>query len=414
MVLSSPIGNRSIVSDGTVNGFIKKVEENPPGEHELNSGKLAFQKEQLTELFRFYRSDYLIRSISKLVADNKGAFPEVSKIQLEKIRNAFESQIADVAEKFHTQISSFLRQQPDVTLNEKLQERIKKAAVYFGEKVQEILVEGIKKTDLEIDNKTIKRQLKRYTDDLAEEAAGKVAAFNECRAGFDVRQIMDARAKSLVANSKTKTGKQKAKEITDFENVPHPELFNQLRAYRTEKASELEVAAFMIFSQKVLYELVNYLPTDAKSLKLINGLGNRKIEQFGADIVAIIQHYVNENNIDKGEIPLRETAPKEKKPKVDTKLLTFALFQSGKSIEEIAKERALTQNTIENHLAHYVKKGEIEISEFLDESKLKRICNYFEKAESKSFSEAKVHFGAEVSYGELRMALSYLESLKTE
>lgn len=412
MVLSTQIATRSIVNDGTVTGFVKNVEENQPGEKDLIEAKLAFQKEQLTELFRFYRADYLITSINRLMNENKGSFPAHLVEQFQKMRNALESQIVEVAGKFHHQIIEFLRTEPDVEKNAVLQERVKKAAAYFGEKVKLVLIEELKKADLDIDNKTLKRQIKSRVTELKEEADMRLAAFEECLEGFDVKRIMDARAKTLVSNSKSKRGKQKAKEITNFDNIPHPDLFNKLRLYRTEKCSELEIPAFMIFSQKVLYELMTYLPTDSASLKLINGMGARKIDQFGADIIEIIQHYCTENNIEKGEIPLQETSAKEKKPKVDTKKVSFELFQSGKSAEEIAKERALTKNTIETHLAHYVKLGEIDVYRFMSEDKLKKITAYFEKAETKSFNEAKVHFGAEVGYGELRMALSYLESLE--
>ncbi len=410
MVLSSKIANRSIVNDGTVTGFVKSVEENQPGDKELNEAKLAFQKEQLTELFRFYRAEYLLRSISKVMRENKGSFPAVTVELFEKMRKRQEGEISEVAAKFHNQICDLLGNQPDVSQNKNLQERVKKASAYFGEKVKSILVDELKKADLDIDNKTVKRQFKRYTDDLKEEANTKLAAYEECLEGFNVKRIMDARAKTLVAKGKT-TSVKKAKEITDFEHIPHSELFNRLRTYRSEKSIELGNPAFMIFSQKVLYELVNYLPCDLASLKMINGMGSRKIAQFGADIIEVVQQYCNENNIENGEIPLQE-AKKEKKAKVDTKLLSFELFQGGKTIEEIAKERALTQNTIENHLAHYVKLGELEISRFLDDGKLRKITAYFEKAESKSFGEAKVHFGEEVSYGELRMALSYLEGIE--
>ncbi len=412
MVLSTPIASRSIINDGTVSGFIKNVEENQPGEKELTDARLAFQREQLTDLFRFYREEYLVRSISTLISENKGSFPEITVSQVEQIRNGLQKDVVGVAAKFHSQISGYLRREPDVDKNPELQQRVKKAAAYFGEKVQGILADGLKKADFDVDNKEVKRRLKRYTDDLKEEAQTKLAAYEECLEGFNVKRIMDARAKMLVSKSKT-SGRQKAKEITDFEHVPHPKVFNLLRSYRTEKAKELGIPPFMIFSQKVLYELVNYLPADSASLKLINGLGSRKIEQFGIDILEIIRDYCTENNVDKGEIPLQEVK-KEKKPKEDTKLVSFNLFKEGKTIEEIANTRALTTNTIENHLAHYVKLGELQVTKLIDEDKLNKITDYFEKAEDKSFKTAKEHFGTEVSYGELRLALSYLEGSKAK
>jgi hypothetical protein len=411
MVLSSQIGSKSIINDGTVSGFIRNVEENQPGDEELNAAKLAFQREQLTELFRFYREEYLLRMITKLASENKGSFPEGLIVHFQTMRNRLEAEIVEVAAKFHSQIIEYLRVEPEVEKNEQLQERIKKAADYFGEKVSSIILDSYKKADLDIDNKTVKRQLKTRISELVANAEIKQAAYKSCADGFSVKHIMDVRAKAMLASSKPSSKSQKAKEITNFENIPHVELYNQLRSYRTDKCDELEIPAYMIFSQKVLYELVFYLPTDAVSLKLINGLGSRKINQFGADIIEIIKHYCTENNIEKGEIPLKEVAGKEKKAKVDTKKVSFELFQSGKSVEEIAKVRALTANTIENHLAHFIKLGELEVTKIIAKDKLDLITSHFEKTESKSFGEAKAHFGNDVSYGELRIALSYLESL---
>jgi len=227
-----------------------------------------------------------------------------------------------------------------------------------------------------------------------------------------VKTLLDARAKALIEAGRPKFGKLKAKEIVSPENIPHPQLYSLLRSWRFEKATELDAPVYMVFSQKALIELVNYLPTDKKMLRLINGMGDRKIEQFGADIIQIIQHYCDENNIEKGKIPLKVVAEKKGKvPKPDTKKISFELFQSGKTVAEIAAERALTPNTIESHLAHYVGLGKLDVKQFLSEEKLKKILGYFNSAENKSFSEAKTYFGDEVSYGEMRMGLSHLESL---
>ena len=134
------------------------------------------------------------------------------------MRNEYESGIVAVAAKFYHQITDLLRKQPDVYKNEALQERTKKAAAYFGEKVQHILADGIKKVDLDVDNKEIKRQLKRYVNDLKDDVQLKLSAFESCLEGFDVKRLMDSRAKTLVKQSKS-SGKQKAKEITDSENI---------------------------------------------------------------------------------------------------------------------------------------------------------------------------------------------------
>ena len=408
LVLSTPILNRSIINDETLTGFIKEVEQNQPGEVEFSKAKIAFQKEQLIELFSFYRVEYLLRSLTKVINQNKGSFPEITITQLARLKDRVETEIFEIASKFTKKIDEYLQLEPEIEKNKKLGERVKKAAAYFTEKTEEILIDDFNKIDFEIDNREVKRQLKRFINDLNDESNLKLSGFEQTVTGFDVNKIMNARAKAMVSSVKS-SKKIKAKEISNFQNIPHHELFEKLRDYRNEQASEREVPHYMIFSQRVLYELATYLPTDSVSLKLINGLGARKIEQFGADILHIIQHYCNENNIEKTAIPL-QNPKKEKKPKIDTKKVSFELFKSGKTVDEIAKERALSNSTIEGHLAHFVKIGELNVLQLIDEKKLKKILSYFESSEDKSFSTAKNHFGNEVTYGELRIALSYMES----
>lgn len=407
MVLSTPISNRSIINDETVQEFITNVEENPPGEKELNEAKLAFQKEQVLELFRFYRSEYLLKSIVRLINEKKGSFPETTVSHLAQLKKQADAEIFEVANKFRKKITDYLTHEPDVDKNQKLQERIKKAATYFYEKVEKIIVNGFKKTDTEIDNREVKKQFKRYVTDLKEDCLLKISAFEECKSGFDVAKIMNAKAKALVSKSKS-SARVKAKELNNYDKVSHPELFELLRSYRAEKAVEKDLPHYMIFSQKVLYELTTYLPVDLVSLKLINGMGAKKIEQFGSDIIQIIKDYSVKNKIEISEIPLQPPV-KEKKPKVDTKKVSFEFFKAGKTIAEIAKIRALTSSTIENHLAYYVKTGELDVLQLIDQEKIKKITRYFNQAEDKSFAVAKNHFGNDVSYGELRIVLSYME-----
>ncbi|MBK6281342.1 MAG: AAA family ATPase [Draconibacterium sp.] len=319
MVLSTPISTRSIINDGTVSGFIQDVEKNQPGEKELISARLAFQNELLTELFRFNFISYLINNINKLMVENASALPEILVDQMKKMQIEASTDLTDVAEKFQNQINQLLAFQPNAEQNARLQERVSKAAGYFEEKLKIIVIDGLAKADLEVDNKTLRKQINNSTSRLLEETETKLAGFEVCKTGFDVKKLLDAQAKALIDNNQPTAKKRKVKEILDPDNIPHPQLYALLRSWRYEKASEMGVPVYMVFSQKALNELVNYLPTDSATLQLINGMGAKKIEQFGADIVQMIQHYCNENNIEKGEIPLKENPRKEKKIKIDKK-----------------------------------------------------------------------------------------------
>ncbi|MFV0592773.1 MAG: helix-turn-helix domain-containing protein [Draconibacterium sp.] len=412
MVLKTPIQLTSIITDETVDGFIQKVEENPPGEKELNAAKLAFQHELLTGMFRYHRLVYLVNSIGKIMDENAGSFTGVFVQQYRNMRDGLKNELADVGEKFQQQIQRYLKQEPDVDKNEELQQRLKKAANYFCDKTTVILLDALEQADWEIDNRAVKKQIHQRLNDIAEEAKVKKAAFEICRHKFSVKEIMDARAKAVVDTGSTSPKKKKARELEHNAIIPHPELYDLLRAWRFEKSQELDQPAFFIFSQKSLVELVTYLPLSTADLKLINGLGKRKIDQFGADIIELIHEFCEANAINRGEIPLKENPKTEKKPKVDTKKLSLEMFQSGKSVAAIAKERGLVETTISSHLAHFVKTGEIDVFQFLTKEKLEKILEYFRNTPDKNLSPAREALGEDFSYADLRMGLSYLESLK--
>lgn len=412
MVLNTPISNRSIITDETVSAFIQIVEQNPPDERNLDEAKLAYQQELLMDLFRFERVKMLLNTINKTIRENSSSFPKLLMDFFKQIQNTFQVELMAVSEKFQLQIEQHLAAQPDVNKNTALQERISNAANYFHEKVKTVLIYNLQKADLEIDNMALRKQIKATAKNLSEEVNLKLACFYVCKNSFQVITLLDTCAKAMIEKDLPTSKKSKAKEVLTPDSIPHPTLYSLLRSWRYEKAMELGIPIYMVFSQKALIELVNYLPTELALLRHINGLGSKKIEQFGADIIQMIQHYYNENKIEIGKIPLKNISEKEKKPKVDSKKVSYKLFQTGKTVGEIAIERGFATTTIESHLAYYIGLGVLDVNQFLKEEKLKKIVDYFNFSETKSLGIAKENFGDELNYSELRMGLSYMEFLE--
>ena len=93
---------------------------------------------------------------------------------------------------------------------------------------------------------------------------------------------VDIKASRLVINVKEKKVKQ-AKEF-DYDE----ELFLKLRTKRSEMASEMGVPAYIIFSDKTLKHLANDKPFDKASMLEVNGIGEKKFEQFGEEFLNLI------------------------------------------------------------------------------------------------------------------------------
>ena len=172
-----------------------------------------------------------------------------------------------------------------------------------------------------------------------------------------------------------------------------------LKSWRLEKAHELNVPAFYIFSNKVLDNIAAYLPHTQEELLEVPGIGPAKAEGYGAAILKIVQENcdgtsavrspkANEQEtaaLDKFRQSTPEAAPtipqtkQESKaanadaPKIPSQQISFDMFRSGKTVEEIAAERGMSPSTIETHLCKYVESGDIDVRKIVPEDTIAKV-----------------------------------------
>jgi hypothetical protein len=193
------------------------------------------------------------------------------------------------------------------------------------------------------------------------------------------------------------------------QTIKHPALYSLLKTWRNATADELDLPVYMILPTKTMIDLVTLLPQTQKALLTIKGFGKKKTEKHGPEILDIVKNYCTKNNIEGTAIAIDEPAVALKLPKPDTKFISFELYIKGKPISEIAAERGISVSTIENHLAHYIGTGELEITRLVDDEKIRRISEYFMQSRSTKLGPAKAALGEAVSWGELRYVLQYLK-----
>ena len=172
----------------------------------------------------------------------------------------------------------------------------------------------------------------------------------------------------------------------------------------------------VINNKQVTKQYNNALDAFMLSYKLKVGIFARlkdkgfSIRDFlGAKAKAVL----DEVEIDEKEVKVRKKKVKEEKPKkekVDTKGLTFKMFREGKTIKEIAAERSLTVGTVENHLAQFVKTGELEVGEVVSSQHqkiIRGIIKSFNKAYS--LSDVKNLLPGDYTYAEIKLVIADME-----
>ncbi|RMZ57875.1 AAA family ATPase [Chryseobacterium nematophagum] len=125
-----------------------------------------------------------------------------------------------------------------------------------------------------------------------------------------------------------------------------------------------------------------------------------------------IEEYLNSLK----EIHLLETRLLEEKnnkeismkvAKVPSQVLTFQLFEQGKTIAEIALERGLVKETVIGHLAKFAEQGLLDISRVITSDKIKAFENEFNKNVHETLTEWKNSLPSNFEFNEIRILLNH-------
>jgi ATP-dependent DNA helicase RecQ len=69
-------------------------------------------------------------------------------------------------------------------------------------------------------------------------------------------------------------------------------IFEKLRWWRMETARAHSVAAFIIFGDATLREIAKVKPTSLDELRVVSGVGAKKLTSYGDEIVSMISEMV--------------------------------------------------------------------------------------------------------------------------
>jgi ATP-dependent DNA helicase RecQ len=106
---------------------------------------------------------------------------------------------------------------------------------------------------------------------------------DEAIAVLKSQKLIDIKSSRLQVKA---TQEKRVKRDEEFEY--DEELFQKLRAKRSEIASDMGLPPYIIFGDKTLKHLANDKPFDKESMLEVNGVGEKKFNSFGEDFLEII------------------------------------------------------------------------------------------------------------------------------
>jgi ATP-dependent DNA helicase RecQ len=82
--------------------------------------------------------------------------------------------------------------------------------------------------------------------------------------------------------------------VSEISDISQHILFDRLVALRRDIAKEVKLPPYIIFHDSSLKDMVSKLPTDLEEMKDISGVGQSKLEKYGARFISAIKEYLAE------------------------------------------------------------------------------------------------------------------------
>jgi ATP-dependent DNA helicase RecQ len=190
------------------------------------------------------------------------------------------------------------------------------------------------------------------------------------------------------------------------------DLFEELKQLRLTFAQRENVPPYVIFSDATLVELATYLPQSSDELSRMSGVGDVKLNKYGADFLRTIIRYCDRHQLAslvhlKVQKRDRKSHPKRDARGHDTYTITLELFKTGHSVAAIAKARGLAISTIETHLVRFIPSGEIVLEDIVAAHKIEPIRQALLALNAGTATgPVKEYLGDEYSYGEIRAVIA--------
>ena len=190
--------------------------------------------------------------------------------------------------------------------------------------------------------------------------------------------------------------------------------------YGNEEWSEIETkakGAVNFFFTKVNIEVFQPLLDFYSENK-----GTKGLKEYNEDFRVFLddlEDYLNDlKKVHLLEVPLFNTenniSISTKVAKIPSHILSFQLFEEGKTIPEIAKERGLVTETIFGHLAKFAEQGLLDLTRIFDKQKIKTFEKEFKNNSHETLNDWKKALPNDFEFNEIRLLMNHFAHQKSK
>lgn len=248
--------------------------------------------------------------------------------------------------------------------------------------------------------------------------------------GTSVEVLKSLRIANLVEPKVAVAAPKKARQAAGASeplSAEETQLFEHLRIWRRTLAADRGVPPYVILGDASLEELSRVRPASRQTLINVRGIGSKKIEDFGQDLLEAIRGYCESASMgmDARAGSRRRTlagagaednqqasssAPVSRRSGPSSAAGVY--FKAGASIDEVIAATGRARSTVCGYLADFIAaERPRSIEAWIDDATYQRVVEGMEAVGGGSFKDVFEHLGGEVSYDQIRWVWAHREAV---
>ncbi|MHC1682202.1 MAG: DNA helicase RecQ [Clostridiaceae bacterium] len=187
-------------------------------------------------------------------------------------------------------------------------------------------------------------------------------------------------------------------------------LLKRLIELRKTFAKKDRILESMVLSKNSLKEISGRYPVNEEQLKDISGVGPKKIESYGAEILKLVQNHIDENNI-KVNFQLKKRAKIILDGEARTvEEIALDMLKEGYNLADVSKEIEVSVSTILKYVYDSIKAGnkiefDLKLNSFFNEEEEKSILRIVDEVGEEKVSIVKKKLPEEIKYEAIRAVI---------
>jgi ATP-dependent DNA helicase RecQ len=216
----------------------------------------------------------------------------------------------------------------------------------------------------------------------------------------------------LVQPARRKKDEQPARsqaDITSWEGVDRP-LFDRLSQVRRRLAGDRGVPPYQIFGDNTLRELARLRPSTLEKLRLIYGVGEGKLREFGPEFLQVIVQHSRQHGLAVDVAPAPTPAAPVHSPRMTPlREQMYRLFRERTPIEDVMHQTGKARSTVSDYLAEYIREERpASIITWVADDVYQKVAATARRVGSDRLKPIFVALEEQVPYDEIRLVVAHL------